>query len=525
MPDLDAAPDADAPALAPAVAPRTAVALAVGSGLLYWWGFSFGALWPCSLVALAPLLVAVRGRGPAAAAALGAVTGLVLDLGGFYWLLGMLRTFSGFPTPVCALFTVLLCAYQGGRIAMLTGLTARATRRGWPAGLAFALAFAASELLWPLLFPWYFGACVHGVPALAQVADLGGPYLVSLVLVAPSLALAELWLARRERRPAEARWVAAALAVPALAALYGAVRIRQVDAAVQAAPSVKVGLVQGDMPLVQRRGDRAESLRRHRTMTAELRDRGAELVVWSEAAVTIDLPEADYQKMSERIVTRDLRVATVFGAVLTRRAPGAFVAYNTALSADAGGKVRGRYDKEFLLAFGEYLPFGEQLPVLYDWSPNSGHLTAGTRNDPIDVDGHRVTAFICYEDILPSFVNAAVRHGQPEMLVNLTNDAWFGDTTEPWIHLALAKFRAIEHRRYLLRATNSGVSAVVDPVGRVVAHGGTFRPETVEATAHWLSPTRTGYELWGDTPWWLASAAVVAMGFLSRRRGRPPLRS
>ena len=122
-------------------------------------------------------------------------------------------------------------------------------------------------------------------------------------------------------------------------------------------------------------------------------------------------------------------------------------------------------------------------------------------------------------------MNAAVRHGQPEMLVNLTNDAWFGDTTEPWIHLALAKFRAIEHRRYLLRATNSGVSAVVDPVGRVVAHGGTFRPETVEATAHWLSPTRTGYELWGDTPWWLASAAVVAMGFLSRRRGRPPLRS
>jgi apolipoprotein N-acyltransferase len=103
------------------------------------------------------------------------------------------------------------------------------------------------------------------------------------------------------------------------------------------------------------------------------------------------------------------------------------------------------------------------------------------------------------------------------MLVNLTNDAWFGDTTEPWIHLALAQMRAVEHRMYLLRATNSGVSAVIDPVGRVIAHGGTFRAEALDAVAHWMKHGKTGYELWGDFPWWVAAVAVSVMAFRKRR--------
>jgi apolipoprotein N-acyltransferase len=180
--------------------------------------------------------------------------------------------------------------------------------------------------------------------------------------------------------------------------------------------------------------------------------------------------------------------------------------------------VTGRYDKHYLLAFGEYLPFGETFPFLYDWSPNSGHLTPGKTEDPLLLAGHRVTALVCYEDILPGFVNGAVKHGAPEMLVNLTNDAWFGDTTEPWIHLALAKMRAIEHRSYLLRATNSGVSAVIDPVGRVVAHGGTFRPEAVDGVAHWMKHGTTGYEIWGDAPWWVALVRICPA------RGRTLLR-
>jgi apolipoprotein N-acyltransferase len=105
------------------------------------------------------------------------------------------------------------------------------------------------------------------------------------------------------------------------------------------------------------------------------------------------------------------------------------------------------------------------------------------------------------------------------LLVNLTNDAWFGDTTEPWIHLALAKFRAIEHRRFFVRSTNSGVSAVIDPVGRVVAHTETFQEATLEAQIAWLRG-KTPYELWGDLPWWLCAFAAGVGAFVPRNRLR-----
>ena len=124
------------------------------------------------------------------------------------------------------------------------------------------------------------------------------------------------------------------------------------------------------------------------------------------------------------------------------------------------------------------------------------------------------------EDILPSFVNGVVRHANPDLLVNLTNDAWLGDSTEPWIHLALSKLRAVEHRRYLVRATNSGVSAIVDPVGRVVVHSSTFREEALLGEARFMLST-TVYEIIGDIPWWMGTFAVLGMAFFSRRRQAP----
>jgi len=105
------------------------------------------------------------------------------------------------------------------------------------------------------------------------------------------------------------------------------------------------------------------------------------------------------------------------------------------------------------------------------------------------------------------------------LIVNITNDAWFGDTAEPWEHLALATIRSIEHRRYLVRSTNSGVSAFVDPVGRVMSHTSTFKSETLDETVH-LMKGATVYEYVGDKPWWVLAAATVFLAF-RRRPGTP----
>jgi apolipoprotein N-acyltransferase len=505
-----------APAHGAAVGRRAAYLLGFATGLLYFLGFAGTDIWPCALVAMVPMAIAMEGQSPRRCLEIGAIAGFTMNMMGFYWLYGMLKMFSGFPGPICVFFMSVLCAYQGGRIALFGFLAGRARLRGWPFAPTFLLAFAASELLYPLLFPWYFSASVHQVPLLSQLGEVGGPYIVGLVLCAPSLALAELYLARRNKRAAARPLVIGGLATPIVAALIGAMRISQVEAQMEASPKVHVGIVQGDMPLLQKRDDHAESLRRHVRMTEELRRKGAEFAVWSEAAVMWNIPEDDYDSYLQHLFTRRLGIPALFGALLIGRDPDGRRAYNVALASDGDGRVVGRYDKHYLLAFGEYIPFGETFPVLYEWSPNSGHLTPGKSIEPVMLAGHPVSALVCYEDILPAFVNNAVNHGKPEMIVNVTNDAWFGDTTEPWIHLALAKMRAIEHRRYLLRSTNSGVSAVIDPLGRVVANSGTYRQETVDAIAHWMTGPKTVYEIIGDIPWWLAALAIVAMGFVKR---------
>ncbi|WP_437786069.1 apolipoprotein N-acyltransferase [Sorangium sp. So ce1097] len=519
---------------------RLACGLAALSGLFYFLGFPGMDLWPISFFGLVPLIVALRGQTPRRAALLGWIAGFVMTMTGFYWLLEMLRVFSGFPTILCALFMAILCAYQAGRIALCGWLYGRAEARGWPGPVAFALAFVTSELVFPLLFPWYYGASVHNAPVMGQVAELGGPYLVGLVLVAANLAIAELLMFRLDRaqpraaspgapapppsrggrdapgrrRPLNRAVVAVGVAAPALAAVYGVIRMRAVDAAAAAAEPIKIGIVQPNLALF----DRRNAVKIHVNRTRELAKQGAGLVVWSEAGVPQAFRESAYKTEVQRSLTSRLGVPTVVGTVIHRFPPNTSergVSFNTALMAGENGEILGRYDKQYLLAFGEYLPLGDTIPYLYTLSPNSGRFSPGTSLAPLEWNGHRLATMICYEDILPHFVNKLVAQGDPDLLVNLTNDAWFGDTTEPWIHLALAKMRAIEHRRYLVRATNSGVSAIVDPVGRVVVHSDTFKEQSLLGEARFMR-ARTVYGTVQDIPWYAAAVVSVAMALFTR---------
>jgi apolipoprotein N-acyltransferase len=448
------------------------------------------------------------------------LAGGTMNLAGFYWLVNMLKTFSGFPTIACLFFASVVCAYQGGRIGLMTWLAARARDRHWPRAPILLAAFAASELLYPLLFPWYFAATVHNVSALTQTADLGGPILVGVMLLGVNLAISEFVFARLDGSKPNRRVIMGGAAGLAAALAYAAIRIHGVDAKCAAAEQVRAGIVQGNMGLMQKREDPSEGLRRHQRLTADLKKRGVDFVVWSESSVTFSVPEKQASNFMHDNVAGHAQIPLVFGAVLYRRDPDRTRYFNTALSTDDRGRMTARYDKHYLLAFGEYLPLGDTFPILYDWSPNSGKFSSGDTLDPLLVQtasgNHKITVLVCYEDILPGFTRSAVNHADPELLVNMTNDAWFGDTLEPWQHLALAQFRAIEHRRYLVRGTNSGVSAVVDPVGRIIAKSHPFESEALDASVRWLHAT-TLYEITGDFPWYVLTVGAFVAAFLRRK--------
>jgi apolipoprotein N-acyltransferase len=542
--DTKAPSEAPVAAAAPLIRGRFAELAALASGVLYFISFAGIDVWPLTFVCLVPLYLALLGQTPKRATWLGLLTGLAMNVGGFYWLVNMLKTFSGFPTPLCLLFTVIISAYQGGRLGLMGWLHGRAAARGWPVPIVFAMAFAASELIYPLLFPWYYAATIHQVPVLMQLADIGGPILVGLVLVAVNLAIAEpvrAWLvARRGGRSTvsspsseervslaiDRRVVGAGVLALIFALLYGVIRTKMTDSRVAQAEEVRVGYVQGNMSLMGKRENPSEGLRRHRMLTSELKAKGADLVVWSETSATFPAPEelATKGHFFRDKFASTLGVPTIFGAVLYRADKDRERWFNTAIATDVKGEIRGRYDKQYLLAFGEYLPFGDWFPILYKWSPHSGRFSAGTSLEPVTVETkgteHKVSILICYEDILPGFTNREVSYANPELLVNMTNDAWFGDTTEPWQHLALAKFRAVEHRRFLVRSTNSGVSALIDPNGRIVdgTLSSTFKVETHDGIARWLRGT-TVYELIGDGLWYLVTLGIVIAAF--RRRTAP----
>jgi apolipoprotein N-acyltransferase len=199
----------------------------------------------------------------------------------------------------------------------------------------------------------------------------------------------------------------------------------------------------------------------------------------------------------------------LFGTVLRLWEGGNPQLYDSAVLADGSGRILGTYDKMVLVPFGEYIPFGDTFPRLYSWLPQTGRFRPGENVEPLQFNGCVLSVSICYEDIFPGQIRLLMAGGRdhriPELMLNLTNDSWYGKTVEPMEHLALASFRSIEHRRSLVRATNTGISAFVDPVGRLVHYSGLWTKETLIDRVPMMRG-RTIYAVIGD---WLGWACGI----------------
>jgi len=490
------------------------VLLAVVSGLLFVLAYAGVGIWPLAFVFAVPLLWALdRPAGSVRqAAGLGLLAGTLAQLLGYAWLVATLERFSGLPAWACVPIFALFALYQGAAWGLACALAVRAAGRGWPLAWAFVAAWTAVELFYPGLFETPLAASLHATPALLQIVDLGGPGLLSALLAACSAASYELL----RRRPGSRRGAGLVLVALGAALGYGALRGTQQEDAIAHAPTLHVALVQANLGLQEKRRDQSLALRRHLEPSRQLeRTQAPDLIVWPETAVP-SIVSLDEQDLSPLV--RTLHTKVLLGALGHRLRHGRAELYNSAFLVDRGGRVLGRTDKQRLMPFGEHMPFGEELPFLYDLAPGAGQFARGRGARALPLGAYRLAALICYEDILSGFVRQVVRTTHPHLLVNMTNDAWFGDSAAPHIHLALSVLRAVEERRFLVRATNSGVSAVIDPLGRVVAKSGTFRAETLHARVALLSG-ETLYARLGDWPGLLCTL-LIALGCTLRFTSR-----
>ena len=492
-------------------------ALAALGGALYFLGWAGFGFWPLSFIAMVPFWAALElglQRSTRHTLFVGWFNGLVMMAGGYHWLVPFLETFSGYGLVPSALIWLIFSAYLGGESALFALLYRALRRRGWSVSFVALPCWVLIEWVYPSLFPSFLSNSMHNQPLFVQTADLGGPLLVSIPIVLTNLALFETvrWQ-RGQRSMPRVPWGIAIVAV-GLTLAYGAMRIPQIEAAIKEAPSIRLGMVQVNMGVFEKRKDAAKGHRRHLEQSRELEAAGdLDLLVWPESAYVKRLPRK--VPFNGEKVRRDVKTPLLFGGISIGHEGDKRRIYNTAFMMDAEGTVHSTYDKRFLLAFGEYLPFGEEFPVLYQLSPNSGRFKKGDHMRPLPFGEWRISTPVCYEDVLPGFTRKMVLEADPHIMINLTNDAWFGDTQEPYIHLAMSQFRAIEHRLYLVRSTNSGVSAVIDPVGRIVASTNLMTRDNIRYDVHMLD-LNTIYTRFGDWPGWLCVLAVVYM-FIRRR--------
>ena len=211
----------------------------------------------------------------------------------------------------------------------------------------------------------------------------------------------------------------------------------------------------------------------------------------------------------------------LFGSPAFSRRAGGIDYQNSAFLIDADGKVRGKYSKAHLVPFGEYVPLKRWLPFLGIMVAQVGDFTAGTVGETISWGGRRLGVLICYEAIFP-YIGRAVANNGAQLLVNITNDAWYGFTAAPYQLFSMTVFRAVENRRALVRAANTGISGFVDPAGRVLSKTALFEESAAVMNVPLLSG-RTVYARIGDGFAWLAlavAAALVAAKAARRLGGR-----
>ncbi len=506
--------------------------LALLSGLLLAGSFPKYGRGSLAFVALVPLLVALVGVRPAHGLRLGYLAGAAAAVGTLYWTEAVVVHYGGLPLPVGITVMLLLCLAVAIFPALFGWLVSRwLIRHGPRALLAAPLAWVATEVLRVrtfFRFPWcLLGYSLHDHPALIQIASATAVYGVSFLLVGVAASVAYLLV---EPSPVARRRVGLATA-----GLLGAVFTYGAWALARPLPergSLRVGLVQASVLQEDKwdPGQAWENLERHLILTQRAVAAGAQLVVWPESSLPFyyDRNPAVAQRLQD--LARRGNVYILFGN--DDREAGTGDQYRVWVGAkllSPDGRITLRYHKIRLVPFGEYVPLQPLLTlggrVTAKLVQEVADFTPGREAVVGEVRGHRLGVFICYEAIFPELIRQFVAH-RAELLVNITNDGWYGRSSAPFQHFAMARFRAVENGRYLVRAANTGISGVIDPRGRVVVRTRLFDRTATVADVPLVAGT-TFYARHGDVFAWACFLSALLLTLepvpwrrLLPRRGR-----
>jgi len=469
--------------------------ISAGSGLLLAAAFPRPDLFPLAWVGLIPLLLVMRQRPFAT----GFTAGMAFFAAVLYWL-NIVMTTYGHLHPFFSLIAYLfLVIYLAGYFAVASWLSCRLeTTLKLPVLLTFPLLWVALEYLRGLLltgFPWaLLGYSQQNFSPAIQSADITGVYGVSLLLVTVNCAIA--WLLQEPKR--KLTWVGLVLTLLMTLGHLGYGIWRADQPLEKRDEQVKIALIQGnvDQGIKWDPSHRQTTIDKYLQLSEQAAAEKPQLVIWPEAATPFFLQDRSLQGARVKALPAKLTSFLLVGSPAYRQQSKKDVHYfNSAFLFSPEGRELGRSDKIHLVPFGEYVPLGSLLTFINKLVVGVGDFSPGTVQ-PLPLNGHSLGVLVCYEAIFPELARDYVRRGS-SLLVNLTNDAWFGRSSAPYQHLAMTRFRAIENRIWLARAANTGISALISPSGRVTVAGPLFEPAQLTGTAG-FGAEPTFYTHYGD---------------------------
>ncbi len=445
---------------------------------------------------------------------LGYVCGIVWYAGTCYWVYATMRQYGGVNMPAALGILLLFCLYLGlyhGAFGLVVSLLARDSLRA----LLFAPAlWVAVELARTRIsgFPWNLLGItqVDNIP-LSRIATVTGVYGLSFEILLVNVALAAAFLVKREKR--KQLFLAAFLA----AVVLQAGRWVQPPAAAGDRAAV---LVQENVPVLQGQDWTKQYFEATLNDLASVSTTAAisaqdhpDLIVWPESPAPFYVSDPIFRGAMSGLAQRT-HASVLVGSIGTRNASQTpqqeTQVYNSAALITPDGSWAARYDKVHLVPFGEYVPFERLFSFAGGLTKEVGDFTAGDSRAPLDAAGPQLGVFICYESIFPDEVRQFAANGA-QVFVNVSNDGWYGDSGAYAQHLKQARMRAVENERWLLRDTNTGVTASIDPYGRIIARA-PRKVRTALVAPYALSNVTTFYTRHGD--WFAYLCAIISLGAL-----------
>lgn len=475
---------------------------------------------------LVPLLWALREGDHRKNAVLGYLSGFMSVHFCFYWLAETVVRFSNLPTLLAAFTLQLFCAVYALPYALVFGLAMPLRKRLGPLWVLIVPALqVANEYLTPVLFPYYQGAPQYRATWIWQLVSITGVYGLSYLVFLVNCVLAETLLRFQEKRRLPYILLVGTLSIFVANLLWGRARTERIDAELQGAMKLRVAMLQEAVTMEERMSTSAkQELMSWFGMTAKIMGQPVDLVIWPEGSSSYNPHEGNLKKLLgemnangnfDLIIGGGTREAVVDEASGGKR----YRWFNSCYFIDRKGEVRGRYDKMVPLPFGEYIPLGDTFPFLRDLIDGPGNFRAGTNPTVFQADGYTFATPICYEAILPRAIRKLM---EADLFVNITNDAWFGDTASPHQHAMLAIARAVEFGRPMVRATYTGINMIVEPNGRIVYETSPL-VESADIVELRLGTFDTLYRQWGDWfPITCSLLSLLSMGLLFKRDRREP---